>query len=274
MKKPKLLLGCDPEVFVVNENGEPVSAHGMIPGTKAFPLVVKDGMVQVDGMALEFGITPAATKRQFITRIKSVLTTLDGMLPKGHSLLFTPIVNFSQEVIDNSPPEALELGCEPDYNAYTLDQNPRPAPKDKTLRSAGGHVHLGWGADFDPLDPNHRLACAGITIALDGYLGVPSLGWDSNSERRKLYGSAGAFRPKSYGMEYRTLSNQWLLEEDTIEFVWDQTQLAFAEGFVAVKESFDKKKYFNNGVTLSARNIINNNWTRIGKSKFQELTDV
>jgi hypothetical protein len=34
--------------------------------------------------------------------------------------------------------------------------------------------------------------------------------WDKDTERRKLYGKPGAFRPKPYGCEYRVLSNAWV----------------------------------------------------------------
>ena len=45
----EILIGCDPEVAVVDEKGELVSAHGLIKGTKDNPQLVKNGMVQVDG---------------------------------------------------------------------------------------------------------------------------------------------------------------------------------------------------------------------------------
>ena len=38
-----------------------------------------------------------------------------------------------------------------------------------------------------------------------------------------MYGAAGAFRPKPYGVEYRVLSNAWLLTEDRMRFVYKQT---------------------------------------------------
>jgi len=45
--------------------------------------------------------------------------------------------------------------------------------------------------------------------------------WDKDSERRQLYGSAYSFRPKSFGMEYRYLSNAWVDNEKAMEFVFN-----------------------------------------------------
>ena len=43
----------------------------------------------------------------------------------------------------------------------------------------------------------------------DLYIMLPALRHDSSNERRELYGQAGRFRPKPYGIEYRTPSNFW-----------------------------------------------------------------
>ena len=51
----QILLGTDPEVFM-KQHGKFISAHGMVEGDKENPYLVKDGAVQVDGMALEAAI--------------------------------------------------------------------------------------------------------------------------------------------------------------------------------------------------------------------------
>lgn len=48
-----------------------------------------------------------------------------------------------------------------------------------------------------------------------------------NWARRELYGKAGAFRPTSYGVEYRTLSNFWLRRKEYMQWVYAQTHRAF-----------------------------------------------
>lgn len=231
-----ILVGADPEVFMKNpKTGKFVSAWGTIQGTKQKPFPVHKGAVQVDGNALEFNITPAATKQEFIGNVREVYDQLSKMVP-GYNLVIEPTAVFDNEYFQSLPADARELGCEPDFNAWLRDINPKPVTIDAT-RSAGGHVHVSWrGNDPDmPLadvdDPNHFDDCCTITKQLDYYLGVHSLAVDRDTKRRELYGKAGAFRPKPYGVEYRTLSNFWIASSELTGWVYDQVQLAMAAAF-------------------------------------------
>ena len=107
------------------------------------------------------------------------------------------------------------FGCEPDYNAYTKQANPKPNPTHPGMRSAGGHIHVETDAN--------KLA---VVKAMDLFLGVPSVIMDNGVERKQLYGKAGAFRPKAYGVEYRTLSNFWVFDPKLIDWVWRNTERA------------------------------------------------
>lgn len=220
----KILVGADPEVFMFKD-GKPISAHGMIKGNKHDPYPVKDGAVQVDGMALEFNIDPADTAEKFAHNIQSVMKTLGSMVP-GYELLAVPVAEFGFEYIKSQPQEALELGCDPDYNAWKDGAiNPRP-DGDSTFRTGAGHVHIGWTKDADVYDGSHIEAGIMLTKQLDFYLGLPSLLYDDDDKRRTMYGAAGAFRPKSYGVEYRVLSNAWLKDSKLMEWVFNNTVLA------------------------------------------------
>lgn len=222
-----VLLGADPEKFV-HDGSEFVSAHGMIKGDKKNPFPVANGAVQVDGMAVEFNIDPAANKYQFLNNLKSVMAQLDSMLP-SHSTVACPTADFSVGVLDNTPKEALELGCEPDYNAW-LDGKANAKPDgDVTFRTGAGHIHIGWTSDMDIDDPAHVSACINICKQLDLYLGVPSVLFDSDDRRRELYGKAGAMRIKPYGVEYRVLSNAWLESESLMSWVYDNTVQALTD---------------------------------------------
>jgi hypothetical protein len=228
----KILLGCDPELFLVDATGAFVSSIGKIGGTKECPRPVPIGegfAVQEDNVALEYNIPPANNADDFIAKIRSIMGFLGEQVAKqGLHFSDQSAVFFPKDQLND--PRALEFGCEPDYNAWTKAENPRPKADDATLRSCGGHVHVG-AQDVDVINS---------VKLMDLYLGVPSVLIDKGDLRKKLYGKRGAYRPKPYGFEYRTLSNFWVVGGDElIKWVWNNTQLALDAEHIRVDEEED-----------------------------------
>lgn len=221
----KILLGADPELFMKNPNtGDFVSAHGTVPGTKHEPFKVPDGAIQIDGTALEFNIDPCSSADQFVHHLTSVRSQISAYVP-GYNVVAEPVAHYDQKYFDwDVPQTAKELGCDPDYNGWTKQVNPRPEPGNRPIRTAAGHIHIGWTDGQDVFNTEHFDLCAKLSRQMDYYLGIYSLVWDKDGTRRELYGKAGAFRPKPYGMEYRVLSNRWLSSEALMRFVYEQAQ--------------------------------------------------
>lgn len=221
----EFLIGADPELFVRDRAGNLVSAYGMIPGTKSNPHKVEGGAVQVDGMALEFNIDPANNFKDFNNNIVNVLRQLKEMIPDGYSFDFSPVAMFGKDYIESQPQEARELGCDPDYNAFTALPNPKP---DASLdfRTASGHIHIGWTNGQDVDVPEHMEACIMAVKQLDMMVGLASRKWDKDTLRSQMYGKFSTFRPKHYGVEYRTLSNMWVDNEDRRKFIFQASMEA------------------------------------------------
>jgi hypothetical protein len=221
---PGFKFGCDPEFFILNADGKIVSAHDLLPGTKDNPYKVDKGAIQVDGVAAEFNIDPAETFEEFDGNISTVMKTMLSMLPKGYKASVVPSVIFDEEEWARIPPSAKELGCMPDFNAWTESVNPAPRPTVERMRTASGHLHIGWteGASLD--DVQHIMNCNDLVKQLDWYLGGWSLSQDADKDRRILYGRAGACRYKPYGVEYRVLSNFWITTKSRRLSVWDRMQ--------------------------------------------------
>lgn len=238
-----ILVGADPECFVRFKGKKQFqSAHGLVQGDKKNPQKVKGGAVQVDGMALEFNIDPAKNEREFVENITGVMKIMGDMVPK-YELVAVPVANFTDRVMKAQPKEALELGCEPDFCAWNGGQaNPRPNG-DVNFRTGAGHVHIGWTENQDIGDPGHMEACIMATKQLDFYLGLGSLIYDQDSKRRTMYGAAGAFRPKSYGVEYRVLSNAWLQSQELMAWVYRTT-------IKGINDLFEGKVGYNYQVAL------------------------
>lgn len=252
----QILVGCDPEVFV-RRNGVFESAYGLIRGDKKHPQIVNNGAVQVDGMALEFNINPAATEDEFVFNVQDVFNTMCRMVP-GYEVVATPVADFDPAYLKAQPKEALELGCDPDFNAWTSTVNPRP-DGNRPMRTASGHVHIGWTQGESIEDADHVTICNMLVKQLDFYLGLPSLMYDTDNRRRGMYGRAGACRYKPYGVEYRTLSNAWLVSKERMAWVFRATQKAVQEamqGRLLVEKFGDIQDIINTSDVKEAKKII------------------
>lgn len=256
-----ILIGCDPEFFV-HKRGRPVSAFGLVNGTKVAPTPVKDGAVQVDGLALEFNIKPAANSDEFIHNINSVLSELRAMVPKEYKFKYDSVAFFSKKHMDEQPEEAKALGCTPDFDAYSGEEN-IPPDGSGLMRTAAGHVHIGWTQGAEPFDMEHYEMCRNISRNLDVSLGVPSVIMDDGDQRREMYGKAGCFRPKVYGVEYRVLSNFWLKSPNLMKWVYDTT--------VGTVNNALSGNSFSRDHILAAKEVIDNNDKKMAKKLIKEL---
>ena len=251
-----ILVGCDPEVFV-QQGGIFKSAFALIKGDKKNPQKVRSGAVQVDGMALEFNIDPAATEDEFLFNVTDVFSQMKLMVPT-YDVVVSPVAHFDPAHLKAQPAEALELGCDPDFNAWTGQTNPRPDGV-RPMRTASGHIHIGWTQDENIEDMSHKHRANMVAKQLDFYLGLPSLEYDADTERREMYGKAGAVRYKSYGVEYRTLSNAWLRSEKLTRWAYRNT-IAGVKSIMAGESLFDKygdvQEIINTSNLKEARAII------------------
>jgi hypothetical protein len=220
-------IGADPELFAYDTSSQNyVSAHEFIPGSKEEPVSVPLGAIQLDGVAAEFNIAPAKTQKEFLKNIKAVRKILN-LITKRHNenyvLVEAPTAFFSQSYFNSLPETVLVLGCTPDYNAYTLEKNKKPETVEP-MRTGSGHIHIGFVPDLvtgDLTEITYMKQCASLVQELDFVFQTTAPEWDKDTVRKNLYGAWGSFRPKPYGVEYRPLSNAWLGNKWSQQYVYD-----------------------------------------------------
>jgi len=208
-------LGSDPEIFICNAD-EIVSAEGLTGGTKHDPIPISDKghMIQEDGIALEYNIPPCATVEEFIEHHEFVQDYLKVLI-EAHGFKFHEARSAEINPVYLQTEQAQTFGCEPDYNVYTKSENPAPEAGGN-LRCVGGHVHIGYP------DPEQETT-EKIVMMFDMLLTLPALFKDNDTRRRELYGNAGSFRFKIFGLECRALSNFWIHSREDMTWVWNQT---------------------------------------------------
>ena len=216
MNKYNITLGSDPETFIENEI-EIVSAEGLTKGGTKYnpkPISAEGHYIQEDGIMFEYNIPPCSTKEEWIRNHKFCLDHL-SKLAESHNFKLSNKVSSEINEIYLQTEQARTFGCEPDFNVYLKDINPTP-DNNTNLRCAGGHVTVGY--ENPTFETSEK-----IVLMFDLFVVLPSLFKDNDTRRRELYGKAGSFRIKDFGVECRALSNFWIKSEENMAWVYERT---------------------------------------------------
>jgi len=220
-------LGADPELFVTEVRSEKkktpvvIPVCGLVGGTKQEPVKVPlsllghipydkgsvgDFAYQEDNVMFEFNVPAVSDPEYFPRYIQGFLNYLrqNTLANKSLGLSFKNRYTFQPKFLEH--PLAKVIGCSPDYCAYlprdSMIRRPFGIEELGNERFCGGHLHVQYNHAEVPRPVFARF--------MDLVAGLPFLNLDKQGDRRKFYGVAGVFRPKPYGIEYRTPSNFWL----------------------------------------------------------------
>ena len=241
-----LSFGSDPEFMLVRD-GRYFSAIEIIQGSIDNRINIKGHQFYWDNVLAECAVRPAIGSQKFIESLKECFDIFSKMVHP-----YKLKIQASQEYPDSElqSAEARIAGCKPDFCAYELKQVMPPTIEieSQSLRTCGGHIHLGSNKGALVSDGYEPIV---IVYLLDLFVGIPSLFLDQDKtsyNRRELYGQAGRYRVKSYGLEYRSLSNFWLTSPKLVKLIYNLCE--FVVKFVEEGKSeelweFDEEIFFN-----------------------------
>jgi len=212
----EVLFGADPEMFLFTlDTDKPVPVVGLVGGTKYDPLYITDKghALQEDNVMVEYCIPPCKTAGEFVENINFVKNYINDTVLKPIGMIAKCIASATFEHEQLQSEQAQLFGCSESFNAWTgnLHEVGRDNP---LLRTAGGHIHVGYA------NPDNDTSVK-IIQAMDLFLGVPSVLLDPDTDRRKVYGKAGDYRLKIYGVEYRSLSTFWTENDELINWAFE-----------------------------------------------------
>lgn len=215
-------IGADIEVFLIDRHeNEIVSAEPYIKGTKHEPFIFDESnkyfAISLDNVAAEFCIPPAKTVVEWTSHIQKALDYIKSAIPEQLDVEIRPSAILDSKYLQTIT--AQTFGCEPDLNVWLRRHNDKPNAPNKNLRSAGGHIHIGY--DASTLEVNEM-----IIKTLDLFIGIPSVLQEPDNDRKLLYGKAGCARFKDYGVEYRTVSNYYLANKALTAWAFERTNAA------------------------------------------------
>lgn len=249
-KKVLFKLGEDCEYFMVDGNLIPRSAIALFPAGKGEPEALPCGLGGVihDNVLIESNTNPASSEAEWITNNQSVMMDIDRRAEAaGFIVDLKAAAEFPETELKH--PDAVLSGCSQDIDAWIVKVNESPVLENTKVRTAGGHIHIGKGNDPDfnrLIDSDDGKII--LTRLLDIFVGLPSVFLDrleGSALRRTMYGKAGAFRPKPYGLEYRVMSPWWKQDTRSLQLIYRMVKSCCVE-FVdnmQIKSVSDMKNY-------------------------------
>lgn len=248
----KFSFGSDPELMLVR-NGQYRSAIGIVKGSIENRIKIQGHEFYYDNVLAECAIKPSFSKEEVVPNFKECLQLYAKMVAP-FQLVLQSAHHYDRAELHH--PDAKKVNCAPEYCPYEMKKANGPIEEILygTLRTCGGHIHLGE----EGLTEGHFGVLA--MYMMDLFVGIPSLWLDkdpTSSIRREMYGAAGRYRAKKYGMEYRSLSNFWLGTPRLVEFIYDMSE--FVTNFVISGEA-DKHWNFDIDVFYNSDNLADA-WT-------------
>ena len=247
-------LGSDPEFFFVDSAGDVVPSHKVIPRSSSD--------VVPDGFQGELNPSSDTCRQRAASYIFQALSNAyDYAHMKGLDVCLDVGKVVKDEVFANTPLSIRRFGCNPTVSAYP-EKIRKPTGVRTKFRSAGGHIHIGYNKymikDEDELAKVMDIVAGNTAVLIDRD--------EDNIQRRKIYGRAGEYRSKSYGIEYRTLSNFWLKHPVLWSFASAQVRNA-----LAITAKGKAKELLDYVDITSVRKAINTNDKELALKNFEGL---
>ncbi len=229
--KHSMTTGSDPEVFAQKGDGSLLPAFTFLPGKDKKLDTGGGGWSKVywDGFQAEFGVNSGYCLdgvRDQIQRGLQCVYEEARKVDAAATLSIKTTVDISEELLKSSKDEHVDFGCTPSLNAYGMTGRKMDG-RDVNFRPAGGHIHFGFTGN----DDSRRMERC--VKAMDAILGVACVALYAKYDdprRRMLYGLAGEYRLPKHGLEYRVLSNAWLMHPTLFYLTFDVARKAFVVG--------------------------------------------
>ena len=122
-------VGADVELFLADKKtNEIVSAEGYIKGSKYEPYNFdpndKFFSTSLDNVAAEVTIRPAKTSIEFVENLKKSVNYVNSTIPERLCTVAKPAAILDDVYLQTE--NAKTFGCEPDFNVWKRDINPKP----------------------------------------------------------------------------------------------------------------------------------------------------
>lgn len=245
-------LGSDPEFFFMHE-GDVVPSVNILSG--------KSDSVKPDGVQGE--LNPRADKcRQFAGTYlgRAILEANEEAQKIGATLDFSVGHVLSDKAWKRTPISARRFGCSPTLNSHE-SKFERVSGLRERFRAAGGHIHVAYKSkDNSKLVQVMDIVAGNTCVLVDRD--------ENNARRRVMYGRAGEYREKPYGLEYRVLSNFWL--KHNVLFSLANALVRNACGIDSVGLSDELISRFDMN---KVRDAINNNDKELALENFKILIE-